>query len=282
MKPRMFNAFKATAYLVKGIAGKIKASVRGAPHPEKARVLKAPDYYAKRIAGKMKIAPGRAEHFRDLETKSLRGGWNSSRGYTAYNDLFGGLLGNFFGEPRMNLESALARLAETRGKRGITIVDDGAGRGDFLSQIKRRLEGKGLKARAIALTLHTNKELRALEKNKVIDKVVEGKAEEYLPAKEADAIFSLYGSISYAMPAIRKDHLLKFATSLGKGGFMCVGFALEKGLSASPIGKRRMQIETEMMGVERAFEKRGFRAKFYGPINEWDLPNWVLIAQRAS
>ena len=112
-------------------------------------------------------------------------------------------------------------------------------------------------------------DLISLEKKREIDEVVLGPAENFIPEKPFDAIISLFGSIHYTLSSLRKEHLLKFAYSLKKGGLMLIGFEpLEEPFSTAM-----------RKGIERSFAKRGFEAEFF-LTKDSILPYWILFVKR--
>ncbi|HZX19538.1 MAG TPA: hypothetical protein VFF13_00825 [archaeon] len=221
--------------------------------------------------------------------------WIPDRGYEKYDTFFShGLYNMGLGK---SIDEALIRIA-SRKKGTVRISDDGAGVGNFLSEIKGTLAHMGIKTKTTAIDLYNGEKLVERQRRGEIDEVFSGRSEFFLPKEKQDAIFSLAGSINYTINALRKDTLLKYANSLNKGGVLMLGFyfaeepniqslaggAIRKGLSEKPNYERKMKIETEMHGIERAFEKRGFRAKFFKYPEELasrlKLPQWMLILER--
>ena len=221
--------------------------------------------------------------------------WKAERGFLHYNTLFSsGLQSMRLGR---GLIEALVRIPRGKG-RPLEVLEDGPGIGIFLSELKFFMNAEGVKTVTTGVGVHHVKELKEAEKEGKIDKVVRMFGEFYLPRKPVHAIFSVNGSILYTTGALRKDTLLKFASALRKGGVMMVGFefvekrtpksylsqVMDTGFSENPIEERRMPIEKEMRGIERALQKRGFRAQFH-PIHQalvktYSIPNWTLIIKR--
>ncbi len=246
------------------------------------RISKGPRHYVKKIKGiasKNQALANRIERYKTKAGKIAI----KRRGYTDYNKLF-----------KIGFNKSIIETLVGMGKKRLSIIDDGAGVGNFLAEIKSQLLNKGIISKTTALTLTPNENLEKRKINGVIDNVVVGPAEYYVPKKPVDAIFSLFGSITYTDPSVRKEHVLKFAHSLKKGGIMMVGFHFVKsfdrlssesilwGLSKNPNPSRRMKIETETRGIEKAFRKQGFEAKFtrLNPISSEQLPNYILIVRR--
>ena len=262
---------------------------------KKAKNLNAAKYRIERLKSRIRSNKQTAASWQayeeELREMSIRQAWHRDRLYEEYDVIFRGGLSDFFGK-KTTIRNVFLMLSNG-GKKEITILEDGAGDGKFLSTAKQNLTREGIKCRTIALSLHKNQKLKEAEKRGLIDKAVKGMAEFYLPKKPVSMVVALFGSTAYTLQSLRKDHVLKFALSLEKGGIMMVGFrffsgkisrldVISKGLSAYPIDERRLDIETEMAGVERAFQKKGFRAKFY-KFNNYMLeapPNYILIVQR--
>lgn len=106
------------------------------------------------------------------------------------------------------------------------------------------MKKKGIETETTALTLHGNTALSERKAGGKIDKIVRGHAELFVPKKPFDVIISVFGSTTYTHPSARKEQLLKFAQSLGRGGIMLVCFGIasaEKpgfvGLSKKAQGK---------------------------------------------
>ena len=245
------------------MAGKTGAGMKGA------------SYHARRVAEKVaKHGEAVSHHLRAV----LDGGWNQwaghRRDFEMYDTCFrqalsGGIL------------NALLKVRR-RKNRLLVVIEDGAGEGLFLSSLKKSLNGKGVPSELIALSLLNHPSLVAKRKRGEIDRIVVGPAELYLPKKPADLIVSMYGSIQYAHDLLKKEHVLKFANSLRKGGIMLIGFSspflerarerLDRGIGdvseeSMPHWLRREKaIELgfqDLKKIEKAFAKRGFEAKAY-------------------
>ena len=213
--------------------------------------------------------------------------WVDSREYGMhYNPFFKKGLGLFFGvKGGLDLVEALKRIPGRKGRK-MVVVDDGAGQGNALAGIKERLEKLGIGCEAVALAFETSPELEEKVKAGKIDRVVAGPAERFVPKKQVDAVVSYYGSVHYTLEDLKREHLLKFAYSLRKGGLLLVGFDSNRGgrVSAEAVfEERRMQ-----RAIVRAFEKRGFRAGVYQKPRELErsvrqkVPDFMLIVQRTN
>ncbi len=185
-----------------------------------------------------------------------------------------------------------------RGKdQPFRLLDDGAGEGVFAEEIGAELGKAGINCHTTALTLHENPALSARHSRGEISEVVVGPAERFVPKRPFHAIVSMIGSTSYTLSPVRKEHLLKFAYSLAPGGLLLAGFEVATeaakaltpgnipfGFSRRPKRGRKMPLETEMRGIERAFDKRGFDARFveYPEVaRQIDrVPRWMLIVRR--
>ncbi len=196
-----------------------------------------------------------------------------------------------------DIADAVSRIPRGR-KKPLDVLEDGPGSGIFLGEFKEYLKEKGIDTHTTGVDFHYADTLKQMQKYGKIDKVVHGIAEFFTPEKRYHAIFSMMGSVHYTINAFRKDQLLKFASALRKGGIMMVGFQIGNakepgaflrmditdGLSPKPKENRRMPIEKEMEGIEKAFVKRGYAAKFLKFDEKigarYNLPNWMLIVKR--
>ena len=255
------------------------------------RKSRAPEYYRERI--RKALARNRwgmkAGYGRVILTEN--------RGLRTYNNIFRAGTG-------CNIVDSLEGLKRKK----LVIVDDGAGRkGRFLVELKKALLERGIKSRTIAVSLRKRKGIERNREKGLIDEAAYGPAEEYVPREPVDAIFSVLGSVQYVQNLVKKDHLLKYAHSLRKGGIMMLGFyvnragthrpeevELRRGLSKSTEGREGNFLQEYMArvmdgdmkddfeGVKRAFEKRGFEARFEPvPFNTIRFyPNWVLVLKK--
>ncbi|MBS3061162.1 MAG: hypothetical protein J4215_01105 [Candidatus Diapherotrites archaeon] len=221
-------------------------------------------------------------------------GWEASRGLSEYNLFFGNALKRFFYARRsLDIAAAFSKIASLH--RPFRVLEDGPGEGFALSDLKKALTKQGIKSHVIGLAAHHLDSLRELKREREIDDVISSKAEFFLPKERVDAVISVFGSTSYTLRALRKNVILKFVYSLNRNGLLLMGFhfssrsetrlaTISGGLSEQPVRNRTLSVEQEMKGIERAFEKQGFKARFF-PVSSHrrvvDLaPNWVLIVQR--
>lgn len=172
---------------------------------------------------------------------------------------------------QISIEQRMLRHARKKNNR-LRIWEDGPGKGLFGSALKEELERAGIKTHLTATTLDRNS-IQASERP-FFDEIHAGRAELFIPKKQFDFIFSTVGSVNYTPRPLRKEHLLKMAYSLTHGGQMFVAFyhrplaekneqrkAIEGSLLQNPP-KKDLHTSMEMVAIERAFAKRGFKAKF--------------------
>lgn len=158
--------------------------------------------------------------------------WTKIRTYSDYAALFSDILG-----------SSLLRFleAQAKGKKELSILDDGAGKGYFLKEVKEMLATRKIKCNTTAVVLTKDPDFA-----RGIDHVYVGPSELFLSNKKYDVIFSYYGSIHYADRTNIKNLLLKYANLLNRGGVALIG--------ADLIG-----IRTPLYDQMRiAFKKQGF------------------------
>ncbi|MBU2099905.1 hypothetical protein KKG83_05875 [Candidatus Micrarchaeota archaeon] len=251
----------------------------------KTKRKKGSAYYAERV--KRKINERKQAFLSHLQPKlGQESLWRQfSKNYFFYDKCF--KIG--FGR---SLLDVLKKLPKSK-RQPLRIMEDGAGNGNCLASIKERLAKLGISTETTALSLTALPELAEKKQTGTIDNVLVGLAEGFVPKKPVDVIISLNGSIHTTMPHIKKDHLLKFAHSLKKGGIMLIRFAEPKGLSREPNENRRISVLNEARGIERAFDKRGFEAKFHyvpkslyldfdGPALRTDYISFDEVGQKLS
>jgi hypothetical protein len=217
--------------------------------------------------------------FREHPLKRTR--WESQRSYTKhYNPYFGPALARFLGKrPSTSLADCIASLQ--KGSSPIRILDDGAGKGLALASLKKKLSQKGVQTETTALTFESDPGLEARQRKGRIDRLVKGRAEFFMPKKPFDLILSLYGSLWYSPRFVAKDHLLKFATSLEKGGILMVGISPIFNFKSTAM--LRDNPEKVVQGIVRALEKRGFKARVFErpeTVFKENLPHQILVVQR--
>jgi len=194
--------------------------------------------------------------------------WEANRGYRIYNRSFKAILGK-------SIVDALRVIPRKEGT-PLTIIHDGIGeKARFSTELKSKLNKLKISSRIIGFSLEPSPEAKA-KVGTVLWRLVEGPAEKHLPKKPVDAIISEFGSIDYAYPKVQKNHLLKLAYSLKKGGILMAG------LGGGTIVDKRF-----MTGVVKAFQKRGFEARFgkpklFSPLVNFSgtYPTFVLFVRR--
>ena len=229
-----------------------------------------PKYHTKRALETIsKHSKSARDYFRSLKNNTSKN-WEAQRGFENYSKVFGPFLADFLGKnkghvinSRGELEHILASYFILKMKRkNIEVLEDGAGSGIFLTELKRLLSYSDIKIKSTALNLENNKNIEIARKNRLINEVEIGNATKFIPKKEIDLFVSLYGSIYYMFDPAAKDHFLKFAHSLKPGGLMLVGLGYKSHHSTiKQKGLLNYQMQAEQ--IERALEKRGFKAKFY-------------------
>jgi len=212
---------------------------------------KQPGFYQRIVTEKI----GKKKHGRTAKIATEDQTWIRTRGYAQYNALFSRALG-------LNIVDYLATIKRNRPLR---ILDDGAGKGHFLDDLKHLLLNRGINCETTAISLYMSNWLKIYTEDARIDKTIIDPAEYYAPEKSLDAIFSFFGSIEYSHDLIRKNHLLKYLYSLDHNGILLVGFLRSKIL---PGGKQtKEQYAKNLMVVEdqiiERLEKMGFIASFH-------------------
>lgn len=258
------------------------------------RTIFTPGYFARKIRGKMKkprVQEGIKRKADFVEFKKKDWGENkalSSKGdfdYSYYDYLMRPLW-NFFGKQPIDMVSALCRI-RGNSNRALEIMDDGAGTGKAMEELRKKLSEKGIPARITALSLEPNEWLAKRHDKGIIDELVIGPAERFTPRRKFDAIFSVFGSMEYVADALKREHVLKLAHSLRKGGLMMAVFDLSVSNPPRSSGITRRQLDSVnhrkpfknrkfLEIVKSQFRKYGFRAEFY---NCGDSI-WTLLAQR--
>lgn len=183
--------------------------------------------------------------------------WKINRTYRHYDFAFSRALKRFSGKSMLD---TIVEIAPRN--RALRILDDGAGEGNFLAGIKKRLRGKGVKVETTALSLGKNKKLAEKEARGEINHVIEKPAEFFLPEGQFDVITSVAGSIEYAGMKTQADHLLKVCHSLRKGGIALIGFEIQKYIWTQRHYSSE-ELEKIKERVKKRLRKEGFEAKFY-------------------
>jgi len=176
-----------------------------------------------------------------------------SRGYSSYNRLIELSKSKILGR---DIFFSIIKYAKKYKKRKIKILDDGAGRGYFLGDLKEminiynNLKSKNLKLETTAITLDKSK-----IKEKNIDHIYKTYSHNYTPSEKYDFIFSVFGGFTYTIDDIKKETMLKYIYSLNKGGIAV--------FSISHVPQKRKLNE-----ILRTIEKRGFQVEFINNNNQ--------------
>jgi|GEM_PF-1905167 len=172
------------------------------------------------------------------------------RGYTEYNNMIkylhlGGELKN------KTILYILREYANKNNKKIIKVLDDGAGRGVFLTSLKEmwatfvKNDPTSPKLKTTAIVLDEND----LHKAKM-DNVFVGDVCDYIPKEKFDFIFSVFGGFAHSTPQLQREILLKHLYSLEKGGYGFFGFFSEHKKEYTDIFTRKLN-------------QMGFDAKYY-------------------
>ena len=170
-----------------------------------------------------------------------------ARGYDAYNLVFRAHL-------QKEIVDLLCDIARLRNGRQIRILDDGAGDGNFLHEIKIKLAKKGISAKTTACTLNVNEKL----KSKNVDIVYDGYSEMLVPEEKQDLIISVMGTLWYTLNEINKEIILKHTYSLAKGGYLLL---MTTGVSpnlAKSDEEAIRHVDDVYRRIKQSFKKRGF------------------------
>ena len=189
------------------------------------------------------------------------GRWEVARGVYDYSLLFEKIIGE-------SLLDFLTTLAKR--KKRLSILDDGAGLGRFLSGIKAELKKRQVDVDTSAVVLEKKQFF-----SEDIDNTHIGPAQFFLPDKKYDVIFSYYGSIHYTDELGHdtiKHMLPKYANVLNHGGVLLIG--------GNFIGIRTELFEQ----MKIAFQKQGFQITFMSnnlsSIRDRGEPSDILMIRR--
>ena len=215
-------------------------------------------------------------------------GWTEHRRLTDYDAIFVNSLNRFLSQ-KMKYGSLADYIADQTHtlKRPLTILEDGVGSGVIASDIKimvksghRRIDDSRL-PHIIGITLKAGEQTKFWKERGKLDEVQEHIGEYFVPKKPVDMILSTYGSIHYTPFPLLKDHLLKYSSSLNKGGIMLAVFDTAMRHSARIISESQQYNEVEyikknMNQIEQKFAKMGFKAQ----ITQNEEQQYVIIVQR--
>ena len=153
--------------------------------------------------------------------------YSRNRGYPEYNNMIKYLkLGD--GLENKEILQVMVEYSIKNKKKVMKVLDDGAGRGVFLSDLKemwetfRKMDTKNPKLETTAIVLN-KKDLKRAK----IDKVYVGDVSKYVPKEKFDFIFSVFGGFAHSTPHLQREILLKHLYSLEKGGYGFFGFFSE-------------------------------------------------------
>ncbi len=241
---------------------------------------KGPAFFAGRVRAALADKSLRNKYAAELKRNtSTARNWTFRRSLRMYSVFFGNALSDFLGKPA----SIVDIVASLRPKgQTVRVLEDGAGAAVALGQLKKELAGKGVKCEAVALGIHHTNHLFESVKRGHVDKFVVRPGELFVPSKPVDVVLSVFGSIDYSLREFKKDTLLKFAFSLRPNGLLLAGFT---STLFNPRGASEYsgdQLDQQFRQLERAFVKRGFRAKVYPAEPDGSMPDWILVVQRVK
>lgn len=242
----------------------------------------------------------RGTHQEEQKVVQNRNGvWTFDRDYhNNYNPFFSVGLGAFFKKSSpLDIHQALKIVASEIGSGTkncpFRILEDGSGHGVALEELNTVLKKYGMNTIVTATSLKTNPQLEHLKKEGKINSIVTGNAEFFVPTKPVDAIISVAGSLQHNIPMITKNHLLKYAYSLKRGGILLMSFH-PGWLYAKGLYSRKQPVKF-MNGVLNSLKKKGFEAVIYPNPSEYnaasgrvgstfapDMPSHMLILRRIS
>lgn len=178
-------------------------------------------------------------------SKDRTSGYVLDRNYANYNTIFNRLFSSHKILKR-DIVHTLRVMAYRHKKKKISVLDDGAGKGYFLAQLKEKwnaLKKEGKVKASLETTAVTLSSKTIALKN--IDEIKKGNVANFLPTKKYDLIISVYGGFEYTIPEIQKEVLLKYCYSLNKGGVGVFGI--------------EFTLLPKITSIQNAFEKRGFK-----------------------
>jgi len=163
-------------------------------------------------------------------------------------------------------------------KKVIRVLDDGMGKGLFLSELKDNLNKK-FKLITTGTTIDPY-ELKRNNINKNIDNIILQDTSQFriknnlltvVPEIKQDLIVSLYGAYQYTLPEIRKEVLLKNAFLLNNGGYMFIVYSKSNYMinikDQFDILFNRKKLEEPYILLKKEIEKHGFEFHHYFSVN---------------
>lgn len=220
---------------------------------------------------------------RKLKVSDKSGRYTLNRNYGDYNFIFKQIITNHIIEKssvfKRDIISTLSAFERKYKKKEINVLDDGAGKGYFLADLKekwnslkeRKLVSADLKTTAVSLTRSV------VAKNIDLKKI--GNVLNFIPERKYDLILSVYGGFHYTQTPLKKEVLLKYLYSLNKGGIAI--FSFNTFLLKTSMGQE------QRVQVINGLEKRGFRADFSYLPQKFkkrtpDLPDVYLFVERVK
>ncbi len=239
-----------------------------ARRPKRELPSKSSLFFRDRVKEIRSVEPKAAKNHADELSWAKRSGWIETRGFLDISNSLERKVG-------IQLVGEIEKIARLRGQ--VNMLEDGPGKGLFLDQLLTRMKLKHIPYSVDIISLDPFHSVEHSIHRKHI-----GLAEEFVPDRQYDLIFSNAASINYAHYKWQREHLLSFAHSLRKNGLMVVGFYLSKTKSPAAVNftllkntpdreiQRRAKYKDwegpwnhEMNGIARSFQKQGFNAQFY-------------------
>ena len=130
-------------------------------------------------------------------------------------------------------------------KEPVSVLDLGAGEGNFLADLKKILLGNKIPNKLESLSLVDN----ISAKNQIlIDQKHLISAVDQKLTKKYDLIIDVYSAINYELDSVKKNLILKYAYSLKKGGTLLIA-----GIYKSPESKRNILAHLRKQGFNAMF-----------------------------
>lgn len=168
--------------------------------------------------------------------------WPITRGLQEYNNCFDVAL------KKTGLGTDIFDYLQRRyqkTKQQVSVLDLGAGEGNFLAELKRILVTNKIASKLESLSLHDN---LSPESKRLIDKKHIVSAVDQKLTKKYDLIVDVYSAINYEFDSIKRNLILKYAYSLKKGGTLLIA-----GIYKSPESKINILAHLRKQGFEASF-----------------------------
>ncbi|MFA5745860.1 MAG: hypothetical protein WCX73_00810 [Candidatus Pacearchaeota archaeon] len=196
--------------------------------------------------------------------------WGDSRGHNSYNLDFR-MLSAERNSATINKkipENILDYLIEEykKTKKTLHILDDGAGQGYFLKELKEALTKNKVPVNTTAVCL--SDKIPELN-NRFINEIIIRDAKDLELNQKYDLITSYYGSIHYSIPKIRDEIMKKYIFSLNKNGVAVFRFT-----------ENREEPGAKSITWIKLLEKVGFSVttKIENSSKKWTV--WLVLIQR--